>query len=522
MKIWPVAFSVGLLMLGGVRNASAATTTAANCSHSAVAAAIGAAVNGDTVVIPAGTCEWNRNLTIDKAITLQGQGIGKTVILDGVPIGSDPMEMITWRLFPGRTSRLTAIEFRPGSRTATSTTAGLINIEGSNVDGRRMRIDHCQFTELRGRAFLFFTALGVLDHNIFLIRSGQQGGVGVVKHSNWDRQNFGDGAWATGTLFGTDQFLFFEDNTITYMGTDRHVTVLDAQAGGRYVFRYNTITRGSIEGHGTESGNRERSTRAVEVYNNAFFGVNRGQIVSYFRGGVGLIHHNTITNYQQSSTALVLLSNRNTDSFAVWGGADGLNRFDKNASTTFASGRVATVGAVSMTASGVSWTANQWKGYVLRRTTNVGGVTGNTFSEITGNTNDTISYWRSLYGDTTQLKFTPGDSWEIRRVEHTMDQPGRSGGSLVSGNPPVLASAWNNQVTEPWYEWNNTRDGGIDVGLTAVHGTIRINEHYFNDRQPAGYEPYTYPHPITQGIYPDSSSDAGPGPSAPTNVRLAP
>jgi hypothetical protein len=521
MRISAVVVSACLFVVGIAIEAGAATRTASSCAYTAVATAVGAASNGDVVIIPAGRCEWNKTLVIDKAITLQGQGVGSTVIMDGIPKGSDPMHLMTWKLLPGLSSRLTGIEFTSGSRTVLSG-EGLIRIDGSNVDGRRMRVDHCRFSELWSSVFNLNTVLGVFDHNTLLIRSGVHGGIGTVKGSHWDGQEFGDGSWTAPSRFGTDQFLFIEDNTITYLGTEHHITVIDGQAGGRYVFRYNTVTRGTVDGHGTESGNRERSTRAAEVYNNTFLGSNKGQIVTYFRGGVGLIHNNQISNYQQANTPLLLLSNRNTDSFAVWGGADGVSRFDKNAAGPLATGRVAATGALTITASGVSWATDQWKGHVLRRTTNVGGVTGNSFSEIVSNTSNTITYWRSVYGATTQLKFTGGDSWEIRKIEHTMDQPGRSGGSLVSGNPPVLSTSWNNQVTEPWYEWNNTRDGGINVNINPVHGTIRPNEHYFNDRQPAGYVPYTYPHPITQGIYPDSSSDAGPGPSAPTNVRLAP
>ena len=65
--------------------ALAATRTAASCSRADVATAVNSAGDGDTIVIPAGTCTWTTNLTIsNKILTLQGAGMDQTVIVDGV------------------------------------------------------------------------------------------------------------------------------------------------------------------------------------------------------------------------------------------------------------------------------------------------------------------------------------------------------------------------------------------------------------------------------------------------------
>jgi hypothetical protein len=504
--------SIGLVLCGSLLTAAesrAAEKTAANCGYAAVAAAIGAAAEGDIVNIPAGTCDWTQNLTIEKGVTLRGAGIGQTIILDSVPATAKPFQLLTIKLAENQTTRVTGIEFRAGNRTTWSIWA-LMHIEGTNLDARRLRVDNCKFDQLWRPVFFFDTVLGVVDHNVVQIRANNQGGLAQVKDYNWSGRSFGDGAWAEPNKFGSDEFLFFEDNEVTHLGVDRHVTLLDGQAGARYVFRNNTVTRGSIEGHGTESGNRERSTRAVEVYNNTFIGSNKGQLVTYFRGGVGLVHGNRVTGYQQAP-GLHLLSNRNTDSYAVWGGADGVNPWDKNGSLVpYAIGVTASSGTLTMTALATKWTTNQWAGYVLRRVTNLGNLTGSAFSEIAGNTADTLTFKSSLWG---AMKFTTGDAFEIRKVEHTMDQPGRSGGGLLSGGTPVRPLGWNNQVTDPWYEWNNTRDGGLDMHLVASHKTIRENEHFFNDREPAGYTPFEYPHPLTLGLAPSQRK-------APSNVRI--
>src|SRR3989344_1236101 len=60
---------------------AAGTITAASCSSTDVQNAINSASHGNTVVIPAGTCVWTTSVKIPgKAITVQGAGVGKTII----------------------------------------------------------------------------------------------------------------------------------------------------------------------------------------------------------------------------------------------------------------------------------------------------------------------------------------------------------------------------------------------------------------------------------------------------------
>ena len=61
-----------------------ATRQASSCAVEAVQSAINAAAQGDIVTVPAGSCSWS-GLTLSKAISLQGAGIGQTKItLTGV------------------------------------------------------------------------------------------------------------------------------------------------------------------------------------------------------------------------------------------------------------------------------------------------------------------------------------------------------------------------------------------------------------------------------------------------------
>jgi len=117
---------------------------------------------------------------------------------------------------------------------------------------------------------------------------------------------------------------------------------------------------------------------------------------------------------------------------------------------------------------------------------------------IQSNTANTISYTGSMMSGVPDMSFCKGDSLEIRMVEHAMDQVGRALGSLVAGDPPVRPTAWNDQVTEPCYSWNNTNGYGGFANFTEGSG-VRANVHFFNNKPMPGYTPYTYPHPLVNG-----------------------
>src|SRR5262249_2801303 len=118
--------------------------------------------------------------------------------------------------------------------------------------------------------------------------------------------------------------------------------------------------------------------------------------------------------------------------------------------------------------------------------------------EVTGNTANTITYRSAGQGPPTFLSFAAGDTFALWKVDHALDQPGRMGGSRVSGDTPSRPVGGNDQTTSPWYQWNNSREGGTTLHFSAAHLTIRANEHYFDGTPAPGYTPFTYPHPLAR------------------------
>lgn len=450
--------------------------------------------NGDTITLPAGILHWTTGVTIGKAITLQGAGVGTTIIRDGVQSG----QLIQVTLAAGSETRLTGIEFQDGGRVnGGAAPTGVLHVDGSNTNGSKFRWDHCKWNNVNGSPVLD-TVIGVVDHNTFYFR--RNAAAIYIYGSRWNGRNYGDGSWAAPTGFGSSQFLFIEDNTFSYnIGSLGMVT--DAYAGARFVVRHNTINDGVLQNHGTESTGRTRGSRAMEVYNNTYTGTNLNRFVGGSRSGGVLFHDNTISGYW-GAPVFTLVNVRNYMPFTPWGGADGTNAWDVNEPNAFFTGTAAANSSnLTVTVSGASWATNHWVGYVLRRTSNVCNSGSLNFGEILSNTSNTITYTgNGGYPNPPDMSICAGDTLEIRKVDHALDQCGRARGSLITGDAPVRPAGWNNQVTEPCYSWNNTT-GNAQVNFSAGPG-VRANVHYFNNTRMAGYAPYVYPHPLVSAQEP--------------------
>ena len=74
MRRWSIL--VVVLTVFSSSEGQAASIAAASCSVASVQAAITAAVNGDTVVIPNGSCTWTSGIAVSQQITITGQTKG--------------------------------------------------------------------------------------------------------------------------------------------------------------------------------------------------------------------------------------------------------------------------------------------------------------------------------------------------------------------------------------------------------------------------------------------------------------
>jgi hypothetical protein len=99
-------------------------------------------------------------------LTIQGAGIGQTVLIDGVSKATYPNipQMFSWSVPDTGLSRMTGITWRGGG-VVDPNNSGMIQIDGGAA---QFRMDHNEFKPNGTKAVTVFGYVrGVIDHNIF-------------------------------------------------------------------------------------------------------------------------------------------------------------------------------------------------------------------------------------------------------------------------------------------------------------------------------------------------------------------
>ena len=499
-----------LTVAGGV---NATEISARSASLTDISAAITLAQDGDVVNVPAGTATWTATLNITKNITVSGAGAASTIIVNGITGGSGRPPLVSIKLARNLPFRMSGFTFRGGVATAKDSN-GEIRIAGVS---HSFRIDHCTFDGLYGTSLSVAGFLwGVVDHNLFNCLQGRSSGAVEVKHKDWNGYDRGHGSWADDPYWGSEKFVFIEDNRIEFGG----IGTIDSFEGARFVVRHNYIHNCGLEMHG--SGGQGRSAKQVEEYNNIYV-FDAAGTAGEIRGGTIISHDNTWTNVARGHILQDFRYYSGQDTY--WGIANGQNVYDLNAPNGTASYWVAGThtgpnGADSLTDATKNWTTNQWYtptlgvAYIIRNKTKEAAGIPAQQSWTLGNSSNTVTFSHVTFPGKLPLAFDTGDRYEIWKIDRTFDQIGAGKGDLLTGAGPygsttmATPKAWPNQAIEPCYSWNNKDNNGKLLNLGAGQGTIKEGRDFFNNTPKPGYTPYTYPHPLT-------------GPLPPTNLQIA-
>lgn len=266
-----IALAVSMVFISSV---SAATINAISCSRAHVQEAINSAITGDKIAVPAGSCTWEADLAIpsNKKIILHGSG--KTLTL------------ITGRRITMETSGSRVTGFGFSGTTIT-------------VDGDGWRIDNNNFTYTTRTVAIQVTGYrgtshptGLVDNNIFT-----QGAVIVFGFPDTGKGMANAAAiWALPTDLGTGtNVVYIENNTFTSGASNVYYSdCMDANYGGRFVFRYNTLYNTHTEHHGIQSTSNRGNPR-WEIYNNSYTTTLARYNAILGRGGTGVIFGNKIS-----------------------------------------------------------------------------------------------------------------------------------------------------------------------------------------------------------------------------------
>ena len=260
MKILSYILSICLIAICLSSSAAANIIQAASCSRTDVQAAINSAQDGDTVLVPAGECTWNSEVSIqNKTITLigAGSGAGGTKIIYG---GSNhglldiDAENKTGKM------EVTGFWFYGGDSDYWSGTA--ISFGGPK-GWKNLRIHHNVFENNKQWTMVGYAGShGLIDNNTF---KGEAHGIVFWGDNTED--------WETPLYLGAADFFFVEDNLFDWddwYGVTG-AACMDMNSGGRVVFRHNTIKYGFWETHDKARHGTAASANAYEIYNNSFW-----------------------------------------------------------------------------------------------------------------------------------------------------------------------------------------------------------------------------------------------------------
>ena len=301
MKLIALSMVSLVTSVASVGESYADTVLAANCSYAEVSSKVSAAAADDTVVVPAGSCIWSSTLNLIKGITLQGAGIGNSIITKAstgnlIEVGAaDPST--------NPLIRITGFTFDGGG----SGTGLLILLSGGNQTTTiqtKLRVDHNRFQN-SGTQYVWWTGIrGVIDNNVFgsfwyPLRTPTSfiNRKGVHGHEFSGRAEWND--WQ-GIVFGApDNNMYFEDNVFEGMSNPEGVIVTDCQEGERYAFRYNTINIDRAVGgwplfdmHGNYT--TTYGCFGGEIYGNNVVGAYGGYLIDQ-RGGRVFMFNNNVT-----------------------------------------------------------------------------------------------------------------------------------------------------------------------------------------------------------------------------------
>lgn len=280
-----------------ISNARAATRNSATCSQPDVQSQVNAAIDGDTILIPPGSCTWTTAIKwSNKNITLQGAGIGSTVIT----FNADPGIAVTAD---------TKASFRITGMTINivGVTAGSIHLRNNTSTVRSgWRIDHVIFNATNGSQanashpiMVIGLLWGLVDNCTFNDNGYGQQSVSHYAYVNGveTSDNVGRISWENVAVgLGTDSAVYVEDCTFNH-STTQMSAVNDTQYGGRMVIRYNTIYNSMVMTH--SAWGSVRGGLKFEVYNNTFTSTSGYYRPALIRSGTGVIFNNTISgNYQ--------------------------------------------------------------------------------------------------------------------------------------------------------------------------------------------------------------------------------
>jgi hypothetical protein len=491
---------------------SQGTFTAKSCNISDVNAVIHgpthSAVDGDIIIIPAGSCTWTSGITVSGiGISIIGTGNPSSSPSTYLPDSSCTATVITDKLSSGSLLKMSPTSGNSLTRLSCMEIAPYIPNPGYgnpiSINGT-CTSSGCPNLRIDNMTYLSWGSAGVSDGSIDVVNNMfgvadhddvESGVLANMGHSSWQGiGDYGDNSWASPDTFGTAQAFYLENNSFNHgaLGTD---TDSGTNGGGRFVCRFNQVnesTGGICYIHGTDTTQRTRGGRQEEGYGNVVNSCTGGtcDTLFEFRSGVGLIWGNTVNLSEAMINSYAKADTQRTWRQDIpWGSCDGSSVWDTDDGVTYYSGTIGSVSGIStgnwtITDSGSpGWTTNKWAPtgapYAFHDVTQSYGIT------VLSNASNSLS---PVPINESNVSFRPaaGDSYQILRATVCMDQATRSGGNLVKNSTPILATGPNagspgpvSEALDPTYVLDNTGLPGNKLPFGTNQPNLIANRDFY-------------------------------------------
>lgn len=331
-----------------------------DCDSTEMTSLISGASDGDSIIIRAGTHTWTSEVTVNKRITISGEGTCNGCGT-ATPSGTWPAQITL-----SGTNRGIFVK-------VTSAGSGFVNIGGIYFSGNLgtgtymwtdtyrtgfvmestaniadLRVHDCKFENTSTSGYMTITTLTrsrfttvLFDHN-YWNSTGTAGKDIYMVRTDTEESNSSPNSYvgirSAGTPFDWGEgsgWVFAEDNTFyrpagTSPDTSQYGMAFDSQSGGKIVFRHNYCTNNWIENHIPSTGGWSWASVAAEVYDNTFiwtYAPERYQTAFYLRSGTALIYNNHFEGFQ---TAIKFTGSGRGPSPGQWGSKDGTKDWDGN------------------------------------------------------------------------------------------------------------------------------------------------------------------------------------------------
>jgi hypothetical protein len=311
--------------------APAATRQAADLTPEAVWAAIGAAKDGDTVQLPAGTAIWTKGWNAGhwakmKAITIQGAGMDQTILRTNTTTNPGDKAFVLNGV-EGKPFRITGLTLDGTGFANAGTWAGEVVINGNC---KNFRVDHCKFLNMDQMMTITGDTYGLVDHCCFFA---------LVKNRRAQTifcQGPGKAAFTRPLTLGTAHAVYFEDNDVHFspevVNEDGNNPWIVPYSGARVVIRHNRIVNSQLEIYRVRPG--ALGSQSAEIYDNAFSAeglkMGRPQGFIFIAGGVAIVFNNTVTGTTYNTRTIQVSHERSFQAIGEFPMADGTCPLDGN------------------------------------------------------------------------------------------------------------------------------------------------------------------------------------------------